>query len=193
MPLRNNRFWVFIIIILLLLSFDNLQALDWKKNWYKPPIEFLGATTGDFLIGTLIVIGSAQAAYDLEDIANDMLIGYIVGGSVGAPTGTILTAKIVHDEGSVLGAYVGGIVGTGLGMLSAIYFADRDISASIALPTFLLFPPLCSVIGCKLHKPANESHSSIPKNFPVVGLTVLPEKYDNKISPKIGANVMFRF
>jgi hypothetical protein len=195
MNLRDNKFCVFIIILLLLLNYSNTQALDWEEDLHNPVSEFLVATTGDFLIGTLIVIGSVHTAYDLEDVGKGVLIGYIVGGSVGAPTGTIITGNSLEDEGSYLGSYAGGIIGTGLGFLS-IYLYNRIYPNDAAWPAIipaLLLPPVFSVIGYNLHKSENEFNSSIPNNFPKIGLMVLPEKHGDKILPKIGANVMFRF
>jgi hypothetical protein len=199
MPLINNRLWVCIVIFLLLLSFGNVQAQDWEENDRSVGLEFLGATAGELLIGIssgALATGVAMSIFNVDgDVGPGFVflgVGYIVGTSVGAPLGTILTAKIVQAEGSVFGAYVGGIMGTGLGGLSAIYL-QGDVPDKVLVASMLLLPPLCSVIGYNLHKSGNDFNSSIPKNFPEMEFTVLPEKYDNKISPKIGAKVTVRF
>jgi hypothetical protein len=151
MNLRDNKFRVIIIIFLLLLSFGNVQAQDWEENARNIGFEFLGAATGHFLIGTLIGIGATQNAYDLEDVGNGVLIGYIVGGSVGAPTGTIITGHYLEDEGSYLGSYAGGIIGTGLGLLSVYSFSKLTPDNSLpALISVLFLPPVFSVVGYKL-------------------------------------------
>jgi hypothetical protein len=124
MPLRNNKFWIFVIIFLLLLGLGNIQAQDWQENVRNVGYEFLGATTGNFLTGAAIVAYAARSASEFEDIVNDIIIGWLVGGSVGAPAGTIITGNSLEDEGSYLGAYTGGIIGTGLGSLS-IYLINR--------------------------------------------------------------------
>jgi len=208
--LRNSRFWGFIIIFLLLLSFGNVRAQDWKENWHKPALEFLGATVGEFVIGVpTTVVATLGWGYAFRGIADGSaafgamvlggLTGYAVSGPVGAPLGTVLTGKILRDEGSILGAYAGGIVGTGLGLLT-VYLYNRATSNvqqnywQVIIATALLLPPICSVTGYNvfLHKSDSQSHLS-PKNFPELALTVLPQKYGNKISPKIGAKVTVRF
>jgi len=196
MPLINNRFWVLIIILLLLLIYGNTQAQDWKKTLRKPALEFLGATVGEFIIG--ITGGSlTQAVVPLDgDIAPFIIppaFGYIFGGSIGAPLGTKLTDKIIGDRGSVTGAYVGGIIGAGLVGFTAVKFFVGEMPSEVFIPAAVILPQLLSVVGYNLHKPDNESHSSIPKNFPQLAFTVLPEKHDDEISPKIGAKVTVRF
>jgi hypothetical protein len=198
--LRNSRFWVFIIIFLLLISLGSTQAYDWKKNWHKPALEFFGATVGDAVTGitgmaiTVLITPHTNYMDDWPASMSLLLIGYSAGELLGAPLGTVLTGKILHHEGSVKGAYVGSLIGTVLGGLSAIYFADKNTSGEIVLPTILLPSPLCSVIGYNLfpHKSASQSFLFL-KNFPELALTVLPEKNGNKISSKIGARVTVRF
>jgi len=199
MSLRDNRFWVLIIIFLLLLSFGNVQAQDWEENERNRGAEFLGAIIGEVLIGIPVAfiagyvwVRTVPEYYKYIDPGSDMgqpAWIYLFCGTVGAPLGTVITGKIVHDDGSALGAFAGGIIGTGLAYLSVV----QNFPAVVGLPTVLLGPQVFSVIGYNLFPHKSEFHSSVPKNFPELGLTVLPEKYDNKISPKIGAKVTVRF
>ena len=175
-----------------------------ERELAQTSLEFLGATIGEFGIGitgsyiSYRILRLPYAENISSDLSWDLFLESLVwglgtGAIIGTPLGTVLTGKIVHDKGSVLGAYVGGVVGTGLGMLTLICFGDK-ISEQITIPTFLLLPPTCSVIGYNLfpHKSDSQSYLS-PKNFPELALTVLPQKYGNKISPKIGAKVTVRF
>lgn len=200
MNITNSRFWVVIIIGLLILNLSSIRAQEWHEN-DKYGWEFLGAIAGDVLIAIPSAVVVTYVTYgSLNEVVHDIGPGivflgtaYIAGSSIGAPLGTLHTGKIVHDKGSVLGAYVGGVVGTGLGMLTLICFGDK-ISEQITIPTFLLLPPICSVIGYNLFPHKSDSQSYLfPKNFPELAFTVLPEKQDNKISPKIGAKVTVRF
>jgi drug/metabolite transporter (DMT)-like permease len=197
--ITNSRFWVVIIIGLLILNLSSIRAQEWYEN-DKYGWEFLGAIAGDVLIGIPIAVAVSYANGSLDEVAHDVgpafvfvLTAYIGGGSIGAPLGTLHTGKIVHDKGSVLGSFIGGVVGTTLGGLVTVYLIDKS-PQEVVIPTILLLPPLCSVIGYNLfpHKSDSQSHLS-PKNFPELSLTIQPEKHDNKISPKIGAKVTVRF
>lgn len=193
--LGNNRYLVIVIICLLMFS----CAYGSKTNALNYGVEFLGASAGDILIGIpsgLFISGMIfGGSFNLVDMGPGLTFAgsaYVIGGSIGAPLGTILSGKIIHTDGSVLGAYAGGFVGMGLGIL-ALASAEK-ISGQVAWPSFLLLPPTCSVIGYNLFPHKTNSQSMLfNKNLPSLGLTILPEKYGDKISPKIGANITVRF
>jgi Na+-transporting NADH:ubiquinone oxidoreductase subunit NqrB len=130
------------------------------------------------------------------EVVTSCLGGYCVGGIIGAPHGTMLTGKIMRQNGSWYSAFIGGILGTVLG-ISELAVYNNGISQnswSIVISTALALPPLCSVVGYNLIPHKNNSQSNIfSKNLPAIGLSVLPEKHGDKISPKIGANIRFRF
>lgn len=205
MILRNNK-PIVIIIMLLLLSTIIIHAQDWEGNESNYGWEFLGACTGELLLGVSPIIGSiAISSIPKWNNSNDeglailaVFAAYPIGGMVGAPVGTVLTGKIIHDEGSVFGAYAGGIIGTGLGVLTVYSYSKATAhveqnSWPLVITAALILPPIMSVVGYQLGKPENQFQSYNSKNSPNLTFTVLPEKHNNKISPKIGANITFRF
>ena len=195
MLLRNKKS-VLIIIFLLLLNTNIIHAQDWEEKESNYEKEFLGATVGHVVTGitamTLTVL--VEPIYFTDHFFSLAIGGYLVGGMLGTPLGTLLTGKIIQEKGSVLGSSVGGVIGTSLGLLATYYMFGKEPQQELIIPTILILPPLCSVIGYNIFPHKNDFQSSVfPQNLPAIGLLVLPEKHGDKISPKIGANVTFRF
>jgi hypothetical protein len=187
---RNIKHLVFIIICILMCSCANGS----KPNAINYGAEFLGAAVGDVLIG--ITSASIAVHGELNDagpLITFIGIAYLTGGLIGSPLGTALTGKITNTKGSVLGSFIGGLAGTALGVLITFTVPDQS-PQEVVLPTILLLPPACSVIGYNIFPHKDNSQTMIfPAKFPALGFTVIPEKHGDKISPKIGANITFKF
>jgi hypothetical protein len=214
----KNRIYAGAIIFVLVLNLpmQNIYSQDLRKDNIlieKEPgikeygLEFLGASIGQCVIGIPItiagVIGLAYGFGDLGDGGAAAAVlgvggGHVVGSTVGAPLGTMLTGKIMYQKGSRLGAWMGGLLGTGLG-LSTIWMYDeathnqQQNDWGIILLTSLVLPPLCSVGGYNLLGSKSTSQSFYDKNNPQFTFALKPEKYRNKISPKFGMNIICGF
>jgi len=177
-----------------------------KSNALNYGAEFLGASIGEAAIGIPSAIVSSiafgqTASNDNEgwfySVVMGGITGYLLGSSVGAPLGAITAGKIIHQKGSILSAYIGGITGMILGGMTILGYnntSGQQNSWPFVITAAGILPPLCSVIGYNLlpHKD-NNSHTMFNRNLPQIGVTVLPERYNNKLSTKIGANITFRF
>ncbi len=194
---------VFIIVSLLIFS----CTYGSKSNALNYGAEFLGASIGQCVIGIpLTIAGVIGLAYGFGDLDVGPAIaimgvggGFVIGSTVGAPLGTMLTGKIMHQRGSRSGAWLGGLLGTGLGLSTILLYSNATANQEqnnwhMILLTAFVLPPLCSVTGYNLFSYKDDYQSMFfNKNIPRIGVTVLPVKHNNKISAKIGLNVSFRF
>lgn len=198
--LRKNGFLVAATVVILLFSTSTISALSWRGNWQNTALEFLSSTAGNLLVG----LPSASAITDITSDSfpniiqgigsalNTFLVSYnLSGGSIGSPLATLLSGNALKQNGSTWGSYAGGIVGTGLGLITMLSTYKNNYS--IATLSSILLPSIASVIGYNLFPRSFGHIGMLPENTPSVGLTALPEKHNNLISTKIGANITFRF
>jgi hypothetical protein len=216
--MKKNKFYIRATIFLLLVSFcyqsaypqanNNTNVFPVKNRGIKEyGLEFLGATIGQFVINipatiaSVLFFGPVLLSSGDNGTAN---IGfrdgavYIVVNTVGASLGTLLTGKIIHQKGSRLGAWTGGLLGAGLGFSTILIYdmANRNqlqYNWGILLPVSYVLSPLCAVAGYNLLGSKNSSQSLLNKNMPQFSLTIKPEKYQNKILPKFGVNILYNF
>lgn len=207
----KNRLCVSIITFVLMLNLSILYSYpqtstkpDLQKE--KEPgikeysLEFLGATVGEFVIGIPICLLIAYSvpwpsdAHEGPAVAS-CLGGYCLGSIVGAPLGTIAIGKLMRQRGSRLGAFAGGLLGTGLGLFTVWQYNQATLNKQQnhwpqVILTALVLPPLCSVIGYNLFRCKSDSHSSTQHCdiLPAFTLQLIP---DYKKSIKFGINIKF--
>ena len=198
-----NKHYLVVIILIAVICLNNCYART-NVGVKEIGLEFLGATAGEFAIGIptcLLIAYSVQWGSNVHGggAVVSCLSGCFVGGIIGAPLGTKLIGKTMYQKGSGLGAYAGGIVGTGLGLLSVYLYnnATSDVQQNswpAVITTSLLLPPILSVTGYNLFPSKNSSASSMfEKYVPQCAVTLRPIEHNNKITPEIGLKLSLSF
>jgi hypothetical protein len=200
LKLKRNHVLVIAIIFILLIGSCKISALSWRGNWQNTALEFLSASAGNLLVGlpsASVITGITSDSFPniiqgIGSALNTFLVSYnLSGGSIGSPLATLLSGNALRQNGSTWGSYAGGIVGTGLGLITMLSTYKNNYS--IATLSSILLPSIASVIGYNLFPRSFGHIGMLPQNFPAFGLTVVPQKKDKIISAKFGANITFKF
>ena len=200
----QNTSKLFVYTLIIVIFFLNNCYAETDAEMKEHALEYLGATIGQLVttIGGTFISGSIMAAIYGNNISGEfpgmsgyaLLCGICAGTLIGAPTGVIMTGKIMHQNGSVWGAYAGGLFGTML-VLGTMYVNGKSVSLNgVTIPSILILPPICSIWGYNLLGSENSSSSSMfLKYAPQCAVTLRPLENNKRIIPEIGMKLTVKF
>ncbi len=110
----------------------------------------IGGGLGGFFLGLFLCLqgmGDDGGYAALGCIITGGGIGYLAGTSLGATLGVSIVGGINGVEGNVLMSALGGLAGTGGGMLSVAALSGSDLGDNLNGTVFFLGLPLLSSVG----------------------------------------------
>jgi len=115
-------------------------------------LEALGGSVGSLLGIGIVALSSRCGVDDLACVITSIGAGGALG-IVGATAGTVVTARLTDSPRSVLGAALGAIAGTGVG-LGVHYMlnrnSDRNLGDKVVVPIFVISQGVLAAAGSRL-------------------------------------------
>jgi hypothetical protein len=141
--------------------------------------EFLGGGVGGASVGFLgLLLGAAvfSPLCDGEECIVPILLTGIVGATFGVPLGVYGAGTLLKGQGGFWPAFLGTVVGGGLGLTVALLSADEEVAPVIAMSAG---PVIGAIIGYELSHAGQASAALRPQQsgmglmiFPSLGLTL---------------------
>ena len=142
-------------------------------------LEFLGGGVGGASVGFLgLLLGAAvfSPLCDGEECIVPILLTGIVGATFGVPLGVYGAGTLLKGQGRFWAAFLGTLVGGGLGLTVALLTESEDVSPAIALSAG---PIIGAIVGYELSHAGQSSAAPRPQQsgvglmvFPSLGLTL---------------------
>ena len=115
-------------------------------------LEALGGSVGSLVGIGIVALSSRCGVDDLACVITSIGAGGALG-IVGATVGTVMTARLTDSPRSVLGAALGAIAGTGVGL--GVHYvlnrnSDRNLGDKVVVPIFVISQGVLGAAGSRL-------------------------------------------
>jgi hypothetical protein len=140
----------------------------------RATFEFLGGGLGGASVGfvsLLLGVVVFSPICDSEGCIAPILLTGIVGATFGVPLGVYGAGKLLDGKGGYWPAFLGTLVGGGLGLTVALLSQSDDVAAGVAVTAG---PVLGAIVGYELSHASAQSPAALLPQQSGEGLLVIP-------------------
>lgn len=126
-------------------AIDGTQPTD-VSQWRPFDAPTLGVQTLSGGLGGVAFLaigyGVVVTGDGFDDVIGGVVIAYYGSSLIGVPLGVYIGGEAMDGNGSLVATFLGGVAGTGLGMLASYSSRDWRISTPLLISSFLAGPML---------------------------------------------------